>query len=128
MKLKIILPDNVFLDETVDKVISESPSGSFCIRPGHIDYVTALVPGILSYTTFEDREHFLALDGGLLVKNADQVLISSRNAVSGDLGTLRDHVARMITDISEKERKTRTSMARLEADFIRRFMEFGKVG
>jgi F-type H+-transporting ATPase subunit epsilon len=114
------------MDETVTKVVGESPLGSFAILPRHIDMSTALVPGILNYVTAAGREAFVALDGGILVKQGDQVSIATTMAVQGELGSLRAMVEKMLNVVDERERKTRSAVARLEADFIRRFVEFGK--
>ena len=56
MKLKILLPGGVLLDEEVKKVIVEAVNGSFCILPHHIDIVSALVPGILTFVTTGGHE------------------------------------------------------------------------
>ncbi len=48
--------------------------------------------------------------------------------IAGELGELRQSIEHMMLNAGEREKKTRSSMARLEADFIRRFMEFGKLG
>ena len=126
MRLKIFLPSELFLDTDVTKVVGESPQGGFGILPKHIDLVTALEPGLLAYETDHSKETFLALNGGILVKQGDQVSIATRAAIHGELGTLKKAVEDFITDLDEKERQTRTAVARLEADFIRRFVEFGK--
>ncbi len=128
MRLKILMPSEVFLDEEVSKVVGEGPSGSFCLLPRHIDYVTALVPGIMSYQTTEREEYFLALHRGVLVKQGDQVLVSARLAVRGGLGKLQEEVKRMISVVDEKEKMTRSACARLEANLVHRFVEFGKNG
>ncbi len=49
MKLKILLPTEIMLDEEVTKVTAEAGNGSFCLLPRHIDFVAALVPGLLSF-------------------------------------------------------------------------------
>jgi F-type H+-transporting ATPase subunit epsilon len=126
MRLKVFQPSEVFLEETVTKVVGESPAGSFGILPRHIDMVIALVPGILSYETHEEEERFLALDGGILVKEGDEVSVATRLAVRGELGILRATVEKMMSEVDEKEKKARSAVARLEADFVRRFVEFGK--
>jgi len=128
VKLKIFLPSELFLNEEVSKVIGEGPSGSFCLMPRHIDYVTALVPGILAYQTTRGEEQFLAVNKGILVKLEDHVLVSSRLAVKGDLGQLQIEVKRMISRVDEKEKMTQSACARLEANLVRRFVEFGKNG
>ena len=126
MRLKVFQPSEVFLDEEVSNVIAESPAGSFGIRPGHLDMATALIPGILDYRTAQGKEMFLAVNGGILVKQGEDVLVATRMAVTGELGALKKAVAQFISDVDEKERKSRSAVARLEADFVRRFVEFGK--
>jgi len=126
LRLKIFQPSEIFLDTLVTKVVGESPAGSFAILPRHIDMATALAPGILSCETEDRGTTFLALNGGILVKQGDQISIATRLAIGGELGALRKEVDRIINEVDERERKTRSAVARLEADFVRRFVEFGK--
>jgi len=128
MNLKIYLPAEIFLDIEVGKVVGESPAGSFCLLPRHIDYLTALVPGIFSYIQQTGQEFFLALDGGILVKQRDRILIATNRAVKGALGQLQVEVESMLSELDDREKSTRAALARLEAGFLRRFMEFGKRG
>jgi F-type H+-transporting ATPase subunit epsilon len=110
----------------VEKVTAEGPEGAFGIRPRHLDMAAALMPGILSYWPPGRGENFMAVNGGILVKQGDTVRVATRMAVSGELGLLHDTVSRFINDMDERERKARSAVARLEADFVRRFVEFGK--
>ena len=126
VKLKICHPSEIFMDTAVNKVVAESPNGNFCILPRHIDTVMALVPGILAYFNDAGEELFLAINGGILVKQGDKVLIATRMAIKGELGTLRKKVKEFMDEVDEKERKTLSSLVRLEADFIHRFLEIGK--
>ena len=126
MRLKVFHPSDSFLDEKVSKVVAEGPAGSFGIRPGHLDMTSALVPGILSYWTSREKEMFLAVNGGILVKQGEDVFVATRMAVAGDLGALNNTVSEFLRDVDEKERQTRSAVAKLEADFVRRFVEFGK--
>ena len=124
MRLKVLLPSEVLLDAAVTKVIAEAENGAFCLLPRHIDFVAALVPGLLSFETEDGREEFLAVDEGILVKCAAQVLVSTRQAVRGpDLGTLRQTIDEQFRTVDEQERKARAAAARLEADLVRRFLE-----
>ena len=68
----------------------------------------------------------MAVNGGILVKQGDMVMVATRVAVSGELGLLHETVNRFMNDLDERERKARSAVARLEADFVRRFVEFGK--
>ena len=126
LRLKIFQPSEIFLDEEVSKVVAEGEAGCFGIKPKHLDMTSALVPGILSYWTAGGKETFLALNGGILVKQGGDVHVATRMAVSGELGELNARVEKFLSDADEKDRKSRSAVARLEADFIRRFLEFGR--
>jgi len=123
MKLKILLPAEVFLIEDVSKVVAEAENGYFCLLPQHVDFTASLVPGIFAYQTGQG-EHYLAIDVGTLVKKGPDVLVSIRNAVKSDeLGQLRDIVVRQFQELDEREKKARSAAAKLEIDLLRRFLE-----
>lgn len=129
MNLKILLPAGILLNEQVNKVIAEAVNGSFCLLPRHIDFLAALAPGILSFVSAEGKEEFLAVDEGVLVKAGPEVLVSSTRAVQGgELGQLKDTVERVFRHIDDQEKSARSTMAKLEADLVRGFMELGERG
>ncbi len=124
MKLKILLPAEVFLDEEVTKVVAEAENGFFCLMPQHVDFTAALVPGVFSYSTDAEEDAYLAVDVGTLVKKGAEILVSTRNAFRGaELGHLKEVVVAQFREIDEREKKARTAAARLEVDLLRRFME-----
>ena len=125
MRLTVLLPTEILVDEEVAKVVAEAQNGSFCLLPRHIDFVTALVPGLLSFVkTADGAEEFLAVDEGLLVKCGPQVLVSTRQAVrGGELGLLRETVEKTFKVLTDQEKRTRTALANLEANFIRRLLK-----
>lgn len=124
MKLKILLPSNVLIDEPVTKVIAEGHNGSFCLEPRHINFVSALKPGILQFINANGQEIFVAVDEGILVKCADEVLVSTNNAIRDDnLATLKDTVDHRFRQLQESERIARSALARLEAGVVRRFTQ-----
>ncbi|SPD74913.1 ATP synthase epsilon chain [uncultured Desulfobacterium sp.] len=124
MKLNIMTPTGLFETEDVEKIVAEGKKGSFCILPRHIDYVATIVPGILSYSLPGNKEVFLAVDEGVLVKKGSEVMISVRSAVKGpELGGLKKAVVERFEELDEREKKARAILARLEADFAKRFLE-----
>ena len=127
MKLKVLLPTQVLIDEKVIKVIAEAENGSFCLLPRHIDFATVLVPGLLSFLTTQGAEQFLAVDEGILIKCGGEVLVSTRNAVLGpDLGMLKQTIQKQFVELEDREKMSRSALAKLEANFVRRFMELEK--
>ena len=124
MNLKVLLPSEVLMDEEVIKVVAEAENGSFCLLPRHVEFLAALVPGLLAYVTPQGVEQFLAVDEGILVKCGPKVLVSTRNAVRGpELGSLEQTVEKRFRALEEREKTARSAFAKLEANFIRRFME-----
>lgn len=125
MILKIFLPTRILLEREVVSVTAEGPTGAFGLRPQHIDMVSPLVPGLLGYRrTVEAEEEFVAIDRGILVKQGDEVRVSVRSAVAdAPLAELAALVEQRFAVLDEQERKVKSAVARLEADFLRRFME-----
>jgi F-type H+-transporting ATPase subunit epsilon len=127
MKLKVLLPTEILVDQEVTKVIAEAENGSFCLLPRHIDFVAALPPGILIFESAEGHEEFIAVDEGTLIKVGREVLVSTRNAVrSSELGTLKQIVEQEFRVLDDREKMARSASAKLEADLVRRFIELGE--
>jgi len=129
MNLKVLLPTGVLIQEEVTKVIAEAHNGFFCLLPKHVDFVAALVPGILSFETAGGREAFVAVDEGILVKCGEEVMVSTRNAMRGpDLGQLRRTVEERFKVLDDREKTARSAMVKIEAGFVRRFLEIQRHG
>ena len=74
--LKVLLPWRVLVDEAVTQVVVEGADGALALRPRHVDYVTLLVPGILSFRRASNgKEQFAAMDRGILVKRGAEALV-----------------------------------------------------
>jgi len=128
MQLKVQVPGQVFVDEPAQKIIAEAQNGFFCLEPRHIDFVAALVPGLITYLAEDGSERILATDEGILIKCGREVLISTFNAIPGkDLDTLRDSVSLHFASQNEEERLARSAAARLEAGIVRRFIDMEKL-
>ncbi len=125
MTLRVLLPEKVVLEREVTKVVAEGQNGSFGLLPRHVDYVEALVPGILSFVPVGDEdEGFAAVDEGVLVKCGAEVLVSVRNAVVGpELGRLEETVRSRFEQVDEREQAMRTALAKLESEVVHRFID-----
>ena len=126
MKLKILLPTGVLVDEEVSKVSVEAADGAMTVLPGHIDMTTSLVPGVLSYETPGGAEHFVAAAEGVLVIAGEEVLVSVRKGVRGaELGGLRERIREEFNKLDEREQSARIALGKIEATFVHRFIELG---
>jgi len=124
MNLTILLPEETLMDRKVSKIVAEAPNGFFCLLPRHVDFATAIVPGILSFTTPDGEEVFVAVDEGVLVKQSTTVLVSTLNAAMGEaLGRLEETVAQNFQKRDEQEEKALQAMRKIEAGFVKRFLD-----
>lgn len=83
MKLKILLPTEVLLEQEVTKITAKANHGTFCLSPHHNNFTAALVPGILSFEADRDSPMFVAINEGLLFKSGSEVLVATVQAVWG---------------------------------------------
>lgn len=124
MHLQVLLPTDVLVDVQTPKVVAEAENGSFCLLPRHANFVTSLAAGILTYTSSQDTDHNIGVAEGVLVKSGGNVFVSVEYGVRGDTpGELRDNLRRYFETINERERQALSAVARLEADFVRRFLD-----
>lgn len=129
MNLKVLLPSQVLMEEKVIKIVAEGAEGYFGLLPGHIDFTTFLVPGLLMISSAKGHEELLAIDQGILVKRGPEVWISTRNAIRHvDLGRAKNLIEEQFKTLDDREKMARSATAKLEADIIRRFMELKKNG
>jgi F-type H+-transporting ATPase subunit epsilon len=126
MHLKILLPFEIFAEKNgVSRIVAEGRGGSFGLLPHRLDCVAALAPGILIYENEGEREVYVAVDEGVLVKTGLDVFVSVRNAIGGtDLGQLREAVDREFLNLGEREQNVRSVMAKMESGLISRLAEF----
>ncbi|MEH2239185.1 F0F1 ATP synthase subunit epsilon [Nostoc sp.] len=127
MRLKVVLPTKILIETAAIKVIAEAENGMFCLLPHHIDFVTTLIPSLLSFVPPQGQEQFLAIDQGILIKHGDEVTVATQNAVEGgDLGMLKKTVEEEFHLIDEREKTARSVLEKLEVNTIRHFIELGE--
>jgi len=127
MRLTVRVPTEILFTEEVTRIKAEAPNGWFGILPRHVDYATALVPGVMTFVSAKGEEEYLAIDQGILVKCGPEVSVSTRAAVRGtNLEKLKHDVAQKFEAESEREKKNLAFEAKLEADLVRGLLELEK--
>lgn len=125
MRLTIATPDSLLLEQ--DGVVSlraEDESGAFGIMAGHVPFLTALTPSVVSWRDESGHENHCAVRGGLLtVRDGQQIAIATRQAFLGDdIARLEDKLRAGIAAAEESERAERVAAAQMQAAAIRRIM------
>lgn len=82
LNLKVITPEKVVVEETVDAVYSTAVDGEFGILPDHQPYMTALGIGVTKYVK-GSAEEYIATMGGIFQVDKNNVIILSDTAESG---------------------------------------------
>lgn len=124
MQVTLRLPTRTLFDGRAIELAAVAQNGAFGILPNHTDFVTALVPSVLTLTVSGGEELIFGIDEGLLVKKGHAVDVAIRRGVQGEsLETLRETVESTFVQIDEDERVARTALSRLEANIVRRFAD-----
>ena len=127
MRLTVTTPTRLVVDDSAVIALSaEDETGCFGIWPRHADFLTALVPSVVSWRQSGGREQHCAVHGGLLtVSGGARVAITTREAVVGDdLAALEAEVRKSFAASAERESQARTDAARLHAAAIRRILGY----
>ncbi|HWP93611.1 MAG TPA: ATP synthase F1 subunit epsilon [Thermodesulfobacteriota bacterium] len=78
LELKVITPSRVVISEEVDEVIAPGELGEFGVLPGHVPFITLLMPGELKYRKDGTERRFIVW-GGLSEVRDDKVTVLTDN-------------------------------------------------
>jgi F-type H+-transporting ATPase subunit epsilon len=125
MRLDVTTPlAGVLRTEEAVHVRAEDSSGAFGILQGHADFLTVLGVSVLSWRDGRDREHYVAVRGGMLsVREGHFVRVATPEAVAGDdLHRLEVDVLARFRRLVDEERAAHTADQRLHLAAIRQIM------
>lgn len=125
ISLKISTPVAVVVaDDDVFQVRAEDFSGGFGIRPGHADFLTALVPCVIRWRLPKGAQFYCAVRGGVLtVRGGSEVAIATRDAVAADdLARLERDVLTRFAREQQEEDAARTATRKLQLSAIRQLL------
>jgi len=83
LKLEIVTPERKVFDADVDSVTVPTATGDAGILPNHAPLVSALKPGVVSYTAKGTSDKF-AISGGFVEVSSDRVSVLADNAEGAD--------------------------------------------
>ena len=117
--LRMVTPPKI-TEKQIKAIRLKDGSGFFGIMKGHIDFVTAIEPSLCYYLDENDREVFLAVDGGLVSVKAGIVTITSREIFESDDA---EKLAEIIENTMVKRDASELSFFNMIKGIERSFME-----
>jgi F-type H+-transporting ATPase subunit epsilon len=123
LRLEIVTPEKRVLDAEVDSVTVPTASGEAGILPHHAPLVSALKPGILTYSVKGVSER-LAVSGGFVEVNHDKVAVLVDSAESSN--EIDAVAARDARDVANKSITAAGPVTADEADLGREEIEFAQ--
>jgi F-type H+-transporting ATPase subunit epsilon len=113
LKLEIVTPEKKVFDESVDSVTVPTASGEAGILPNHAPLISALKPGILSYSNKGTTER-LAVSGGFVEVSSNKVSVLTDTAETA--AEIDADAARAERDAAEKSLAARATAALEDTD------------
>jgi F-type H+-transporting ATPase subunit epsilon len=117
--LKIVTPTKM-TGKRIKAIRLKDGSGFFGIMKGHINFATALEPSLCYYLDENDREVFLAVDGGLVSIKDGMVTITARAIFESDEAA---KLAEIINKTMVKKDASELSFLNMIKGIERSFME-----
>jgi F-type H+-transporting ATPase subunit epsilon len=121
--LRMVTPPKI-TEKQIKAIRLKDGSGFFGIMKGHIDFVTAIEPSLCYYLDENDREVFLAVDGGLVSVKAGIVTITSREIFeSGDAEKLAEIIENTMVKRDASELSFFNMIKGIERSFMEKTLE-----
>jgi F-type H+-transporting ATPase subunit epsilon len=120
IKLEIVTPEKIVVDENVKVALAPGSVGEFGVLPGHTPFLSTLNLGSIHYTDLNEEERYVFVSGGFAEVLPDKitVLVESadrRRDIDGDRA--RDALSRAQRRLEEKNADV--DLARAEAAMAR---------
>jgi F-type H+-transporting ATPase subunit epsilon len=124
IRLRVVTPSRLVLDEEVDEVTAPGELGEFGVLPNHIAFLSTLVPGELTYKQGASKTA-LAISGGYaeVLDNVMTVLAPTAEfAAEIDTGRAqraKEHAERLLAELNREEKDWLVAEAALQRALVR---------
>ena len=123
-RLSVVTPTSMF-EREIKHIRLKDETGFFGVMKNHIDFLTVLVPSLCYYRDSNNREMFLAVDGGILdVREGTASLTSREVHESEDADKLAEIIEKTILDRTGAEQAFRKMLEGIERSFVEKTIEF----
>jgi len=117
LHLEVVTPARVVLEKDVDSVVAPGSEGEFGVLPGHVSFLSGIVPGELRYTAGSEKEALSVTTGFAEVfKNKVSILVDAAERVPEiDVERARKAIERAKERLSRDRSDKEIDFARAEA-------------
>ncbi len=123
-RLSVVTPTSMF-EREIKHIRLKDETGFFGVMKNHIDFLTVLVPSLCYYRDANDREMFLAVDGGILDVRGGTASLTSREVhESEDAENLAEIIEKTILERTGSEQAFREMLEGIEKSFMKKTIEF----
>ena len=106
LRLQIIMPERIKIDEMIDLVVLPGVDGDFEILEGHAPFITKLRTGVMRIEKKGNSEYYALHDGFISVENNHVVILSETCEGKGEINQER---AKSAKERAEKRMTTKTT-------------------
>ena len=119
--LEIVTPEKIVVSQEVDSVVAPGTDGEFGVLPGHIHFLTGIVPGELRYNIGAGKESMAVTTGFAEVSNDKvSILVDAAEKVSEiDAERARQAMERARERLGKDRKSEDIDTLRAEAALIR---------
>lgn len=104
---EVVTPEKVLVSQEVDAVVAPGSEGEFGVLPGHIHFLTGIVPGEVRYNMGATKESIAVSSGFAEVSNDKVSILVDAAEKAGDVDIKRAQQAmERARERLSKERKT----------------------
>jgi F-type H+-transporting ATPase subunit epsilon len=122
-KLKIVTPLKI-TENDIKYIRLKDATGFLGIMKGHIDFLTVIEPSLCYYIDSNDREIFLAINGGVLrIKGGKVTLTSLEVFESDDAEKLSEIIEGTVAKRDKSETDFHKTLEGIEKSFIEKTLE-----
>ncbi len=115
MDLIVMTPSSIILKEKIVKLVAYGKEGSFCLKPRHVDYISALVSSVVKYNIKDGNDGYISISNGILTKNGAIVKLT---VMAGTCGSSLEEVSNSSIEkmqlAKESEQKAKNVISSLE--------------
>jgi F-type H+-transporting ATPase subunit epsilon len=117
LNLEVVTPAGIIAKVEADIVVAPGTEGEFGVLPGHINFLSGIVPGELRYTR-GDKTEYMAVSSGFAEVSGDKVSVlvdSGEIAHEIDINRAQSALDRAKERMSKKRDTADIDFARAEA-------------